>query len=315
LISHKELEKIAIEIYKENGKGITFRDLIDKFGISKKKAQRKLKNACMEYRSKNGKKRSILFRLDDERTKPQQYFPTCIKQNIIEDRIIRQNRLIQPTGVTLYQSLYLEKLKARYISELLNILQNQPVSIHKLSLKLHINKTYYDEINLIVTKGNKSKVHEEKIGLRNIRYEIYPEGTIMVYISCSNFPFKLQVEEDVSSFFAFLGQVKDRLVHFLSDFSEQAISSVMNWILIQCDVNQDIGINIVEQLSIPDLQLRVYDRIFRLYVKNIEGSSYYRVEESKQVNQSLRFAIHELMNMYNNTNNDCYDPVKFNYIQ
>jgi len=31
----------------------------------------------------------------------------------------------------------------------------------------------------------------------------------MIYISCSNTPFKLEVEEAVSSFFAFLGQVKE----------------------------------------------------------------------------------------------------------
>ena len=27
----------------------------------------------------------------------------------------------------------------------------------------------------------------------------------------------------------------------------------MDWILVQCDLNKDIGINIIEQLSIPNL--------------------------------------------------------------
>ena len=137
----------------------------------------------------------------------------------------------------------------------------------------------------------------------------------MIYISCSNTPFKLEVEEDVSSFFSFLGQVKDRLVYFLNNFSESAIPPVMDWILVQCDINKDIGINIIEQLSIPDLQLRIYDRIFRMYVKNIDGSSYYRLEESKQINQEVRFAIPEIMNIYNITNHGFYDPIKFRYIQ
>jgi hypothetical protein len=134
----------------------------------------------------------------------------------------------------------------------------------------------------------------------------------MIYIRCSNNPFKLEVEEDVSSFFSFLGQVKDRLIHFLSDFSEQAIPQIMDWILVQCDINQDIGINIVEQLSLPDLQLRVYDRIFRLYVNSIDGSSYYRVEESRQVNQPVRFAIPEIMKL---SNSHVYNPLKYSYIQ
>ena len=137
----------------------------------------------------------------------------------------------------------------------------------------------------------------------------------MIYISCSNTPFKLEVEEDVSSFFAFLGQVKDRLIHFLNDFSESAIPPIMDWILVQCDLNKDIGINIIEELSIPNLQLRIHDRIFRLYVKSIHGSSSYRLEESKQVNQEIRFAIPEIMANSNTSHHSYYDSGKFQYIQ
>jgi hypothetical protein len=160
-----------------------------------------------------------------------------------------------------------------------------------------------------------SKTHEEKFGPRNVTYEFYPCGTVMIYIACSNNPFKLEVEEDVSSFFSFLGQVKDRLIYFLNDFNERAIPSILNWILVQCDINQDIGINIVEQLSLPDLQLRVYDRIFRLYVKSIDGSSCYRLEESKQVNQEIRFAIPEIMDISKTPHHLYYDSNKFQYIQ
>ena len=144
---------------------------------------------------------------------------------------------------------------------------------------------------------------------------MYPDGTVMIYIRCSNTPFKLAVEEDISSLFAFLGQVKDRLVHFLNDFSESAIPPIMDWILVQCDVNQDICVNIIEQLSLPDLQLRIYDRIFRLYVKSINGSACYRMEESKPVNQEIRFAIPEIMNISKTLNHSYYDSGKFQYIQ
>ena len=67
---------------------------------------------------------------------------------------------------------------------------------------------------------------KKSLGPRNVKYEVYPCGNIMIYIACSNNPFKLVVEEDVSSFFAFLGQVKDRLIRFLSDFSEKGIPSI-----------------------------------------------------------------------------------------
>lgn len=313
-IPDKVLEEFAIQKYHKNGKGITIKDLINKFSIHKEKAQRRFKNAIKEKVTKQEKRQEpLLFTLD--RKNPQQYYPTKIKADIIEKRK-NQKRPVDTTGISLFQSSYIEKLRARSVAELLSLLQSQSISIHKIHLKLVIDKRYYDEININqITKINKSKPLEEKIGLRNVSYQIYPDGTVMAYIRCSNIPFKLAVEEDISSFFAFLGQVKDRLVHFLSDFNERSIPSVMNWILVQCDINQDIGINIIEQLSLPDLQLRIYDKIFRLYVKNINGSSYYRREESKQVNQSVGPTISEIMNIYNNSNNPHYDPIKFQYIQ
>jgi hypothetical protein len=307
-ISDNELQELAQKKYEINGRGITFYDLIE-LGCSQRKAQLRLKNACIGKINKQG----ILFTLD--RKNPQQYYPTRLKAQIIE-HIKKQNRLIDPTGVSLYQSHNLEHIKARYVSELLSLLQNEPISIHKIHLKLIIDKNYYDEIEIQqTTTGNKSKVHEEKIGLRNVRYEVYPDGTVMIYISCSNTPFKLEVEEDVSSLFAFLGQVKDRLVHFLNDFSESAIPPIMDWILVQCDLNKDIGINIIEELSVPNLQLRIHDRIFRFYVKSIHGSSSYRVEESRQVNQEIRFAIPEIMTNSNISHHSYYDSAKFHYIQ
>ena len=314
-IGYKELEELAINIYEKNGRGIIYKDVMKKFFCSREQAQRKLKNACIETIDNKGKKTPILFRAF-KRTSPQQFYPYSKRATIVENWKNSKKRPIDPTVVSLYSSTYLEKLKVRSIMELLTLLDNQPISIHKLQLKLLIDKNYYDEIDINqITKGNKSKAHEEKFGSRNVTYEVYPCGTVMIYIACSNNPFKLEVEEDVSSFFSFLGQVKDRLIYFLSDFNERAIPSILNWILVQCDINQDIGINIVEQLSLPDLQLRVYDRIFRLYVNSIDGSSYYRREESKQVNQEIRLAIPEIMNTYKTPHPISYDSNKFQYIQ
>ncbi len=220
-IKNEELEELASEKYQKNRRGITYKDVMEKFLCKKKKAQRRLKNACIETIDNNGKKTPILFRAF-KRTNPQQFYPYSKRANIIENWEDNKNRPIDPTVAKLYSSPYLEKLKVRYISELLSLLDNQPISIHKLQLKLFVDKNYYDEIDIKqITTGNKSKAHEEKFGPRNVTYEVYPCGTVMTYIACSNNPFKLEVEEDVSSFFSFLGQVKDRLIHFLSDFSVQ----------------------------------------------------------------------------------------------
>ena len=53
---------------------------------------------------------------------------------------------------------------------------------------------------------------------------------------------------------------------------------------------------------------------FRLYVKSIQGSSYYRIE-SKQVNQEIRYAIPEIMNISQTINQSYYNSNKFQYIE
>ena len=45
-ISSKKIEALAIETFKKSKKGITFVDLREKFGISKRRARRKLKGCC-----------------------------------------------------------------------------------------------------------------------------------------------------------------------------------------------------------------------------------------------------------------------------
>ena len=205
-ISSKEIENLAISKYQSCGLGITFNDITTTFQCKKTKAQKKLKLLCNESSNKNGEGvKPKLFTIN--RTKPQQYFPSCLRTTIIKNK---RNSPINPdNGVSLFQHPYFEKLKARYVSELLSIFQNQPISIHKIHLKLSIDKNYYKEINIEqITQGNKSKSYETNIGSRNINYQVYPDGTVMIYIKCSNNPFKSEVEEDVSSFFAFFGQAK-----------------------------------------------------------------------------------------------------------
>jgi hypothetical protein len=43
----------------------------------------------------------------------------------------------------------------------------------------------------------------------------------MVFAACSNNPFKLEDESDVSILYAFLGQVRDRLLYLMTDPHER----------------------------------------------------------------------------------------------
>ena len=88
-IRGKEIENLAVRKYRESGKGVRYPDVMKEFHCSKTKAQRILKYSCNKTRMlMKGehimRQDPILFRAP-ERTKPQIYFPWCLKADIIEN--------------------------------------------------------------------------------------------------------------------------------------------------------------------------------------------------------------------------------------
>jgi hypothetical protein len=83
-ITRKTIEDLAIEKYRLCGKGITIKEVQERFSIRKAKVQRSLKHFH---------RNSTLFTARDldcqgiflQNTNPQQYFPSSIKADIIED--------------------------------------------------------------------------------------------------------------------------------------------------------------------------------------------------------------------------------------
>jgi hypothetical protein len=117
--------------------------------------------------------------------------------------------------------------------------------IHKLQIKTSIHQENYDFLDLPVY--GIAKVHKEKIGQasgsHNVEYHIHTNGTVMIFISCSDNPFRLFEEQDISQIMLFLGHVEDRLKILLSDNRDEVVPSVMAWILKECDVNKDVQID------------------------------------------------------------------------
>ena len=88
-IRNKEVEHFAVKKFTECKKGITFVDLITKFGISKKQSQRKLKEC---------RNRKALF--TPEKHKPQEFYPDSLRADVIEYLYNkRRNVPVHPTGV------------------------------------------------------------------------------------------------------------------------------------------------------------------------------------------------------------------------
>lgn len=217
-----------------------------------------------------------------ENKKPQQFFPACKKAEIIEKLKKRKSSRYGVLELRpMRNSDLVEKMKAQTLLDVLLLLSYIPVFIHKLQLILKINKQQIKEI----------KSHEEIIGRRYVRYILSANGTVQIAIRSNESPFRLETELDVSILFSFFGQVKDRLLYLLGDVKELVIPPVTEWTLIQCDVNKDIQIDEKAQITLPDIQLKNADRVFREYVKVIQGKAYGRMEESLKLNELLPTAL------------------------
>ena len=199
-ISKKKIEELAIQKYKTCGKGIDFSDVM-KFRCSKTKAQRILKDCCQQRIGKDGTKHAPFLFSSPKRTRPQHYYPSVLKAHIFEKLKQKGNVPIDLTEVTSSKAplnLVVEQQKAQNLLDALILLSHSPLYIHKLQLQLSLDSRYYTDIQKECSKYNKAKQHEEKICTSIVKYLIYPNGKTMVFVACSNNPFKLEDESDVS---------------------------------------------------------------------------------------------------------------------
>ncbi len=290
-VKRDEVNELADYKYTSNGMGITFNDIISRFGVSKKKAQRTLKHLRMD---------KVLFTIEDlveegitlnglKRTNPQEYYSTKMKAKIIEDK--GNNVPIDTTGTNPLESHSMANL-----SYIFNQLNSPYLYIHKLQIKTKIDKEHYDELRL-PTKGSAKflleRIREPK-GQPDVEYLIYPTGTIMISVSCSSTPFRLHDDGDISNIILFLGRVEDRLKSLLSDTRNKIVPSALLWILMGCDINKDVEINNMMQLTGLNIQVKSSIGVFRGYVKRIGDRVIYRTEKSLTLNEPLSGALENL---------------------
>ena len=116
----------------------------------------------------------------------------------------------------------------------------------------------------------------------------------MVYVSCSEQPFRLQYEQDVSDILFFLGRVEERIRLLLSDVRDSVVPPLRRWILKACDVGKDVEIDSVAQITLPDIQVPLSEKALRGYVKPTGNKVFYRMEYALTPNQPIKEALEYL---------------------
>ena len=169
--------------------------------------------------------------------------------------------------------------------------------IHKIQFKLKVDPEYYYQLNTPFDKSNKGKEYEDIIGRSRVSYLFYPNGIVVVSTENSNYPYKLEDETDRSHLLAFFGQIRDRLIIFLSDKHERIVPNILEWQLTQCDINKDVKVSDWLQFTQQKIQVKHLDHLFRVYIKSMGRDTVCRVEEScNPVNKSPIEAINDIVN-------------------
>ena len=116
----------------------------------------------------------------------------------------------------------------------------------------------------------------------------------MIYISCSENPFRIHEEGDIFVIMAFLGRVEQRLHDILSDTRGIIVPPVSKWILNGCDVNKDIEIDGITQLALPAMQMPLVEKALRAYVKVVGDKAHLRTEKFLTPNQPIVEALENI---------------------
>lgn len=129
-----------------------------------------------------------------------------------------------------------------------------------------------------------------------VAYVIYNNGTVDIHTKCSNYPYKLETEDDRFRLIQFFGQIRAGLIDLLCDRHERAVPDALEWELTECDINKDIKVSDLMHFSAIKIQVRHLDHILRIYIKALEKDTVCRVEENKRPCKPAIEFINEVFN-------------------
>ena len=107
-------------------------------------------------------------------------------------------------------------------------------------------------------------------------------------------PFRLDDDDDIFAINTYLGKVEDRLKSLLSDTRNSIVHLHQLGFSSGCDVNKDIQIDDMAQLTCINIQVKSALGVFRGYVKRMEDKAVYRVELSLVPNEPVSTAFETL---------------------
>jgi len=287
-IKSDRVQALAERKYEESGKGITIEDIERECEIGKNRAQRKVKHLLRQktlFTAQDLQNEGITIR-GVNRERPQRYYPFTCKTKMME-RLTKKNVLKDTTEYMVPET---GLQKAHNFHDVLTQLALYLLYIHKLQIWTSVPEENYELTDWTCRKGTAKSI-TERIGIHMVEFHIPPNGSVMVYVSCSEQPFRLQYEQDVSDILFFLVRVEERIRLLLSDVRDSVLPPMRRWILKACDVGKDVEIDSVAQITLPDVQVPLFEKALRGYVKPIGNKVFYRMEYAITPNKPIKEAL------------------------
>ena len=178
----------------------------------------------------------------------------------------------------------------------LPLLPEAPLFIHNLHFKIRNIPECYSELNLPSYRRNQGKHHEEIIGNTKVDYVLYSSGTVIINTTCSNYPFKVETDEDRLKLIGYFGQIRAGMINLLKDRHERIVPDITEWEVTECDINKDIKISDYFHITALKVRIKHLDHLLGLYVKAMRENTVLRVEETKHPHKKVADFITDIFN-------------------
>ena len=169
----------------------------------------------------------------------------------------------------------------------LPLLPEAPLLVHNLTFKTKIIPECYQELNLPSYRRNQGKHSEVIIGKTKVDYILYSSGTVVIHTTCSNYPFKVETEEDRLKLVGYFGQIRAGLINLLKDSHERIVPAISEWEVTEVDFNKDIKVSDYFHMTALKVRIRHLDHLLGIYVKAMGQDTVLRVEETKLPNERV----------------------------
>jgi hypothetical protein len=191
------------------------------------------------------------------------------------------------------------------IMSLCKAITNHPGGFHDIRLQTRLNYNEdYNRLELngqsrwsIKTDRNKAKVKEIRLSpFRTAKLQVYPNGTVEIYIGASRNPYTLYKEIGLSEFMVDLGKV-EAIFHADLNISNP-MEHFFEWYIIRLDYNFDIKNLEVSYLTNSKGKLQVKDLsgLYQFYIKQLPTEGAVLRLENRLAFPKPYPTVNELMN-------------------